>query len=77
MHEKAFAVYDTNKMKVNLLELFGEGDSTSVRFEVDSDTTSAWHWKVDYVAIFNVVEGRIRGVRECFDSARLIQVVFE
>jgi len=77
MLERAFAVYDTSTMKVNLLELFGEGENACVRFEVDSDTANGRHWKGDYVAIFNVVDGRIRGVREYFDSARLIPVVFE
>ena len=76
MLEKAFGVYDTDSMKVDLLELFGEGEHACVRFEVDSLTKKGRHWRGDYVAIFHVVDDRIQAVREYFDSQRLIPVVF-
>ena len=77
MLEKAFAVYDTETMKVDLLELFGEGEQACVRFEVDSRTAKGRHWKGDYVAVFHVVDDRIQSVREYFDTKRLIAVVFD
>ena len=77
MLQKAFALYDTETMKVELLELFGEGEQACVRFEVDSQTAKGRHWQGDYVAIFHVVGDRITGVREYFDTKRLIAVVFD
>ena len=77
MLEKAFGLYDTDTMKVELLELFGEGENACTRFEVDSQTVKGRHWHGDYVAIFKVVDGRIQSVREYFDTKRLIEVVFD
>ncbi len=77
MLEKAFGLYDTETMKIELLELFGEGDRACVRFELDSQTVKGRHWCGDYVAIFHVVDDKIQGVREYFDTKRLIPVVFE
>jgi ketosteroid isomerase-like protein len=77
MLKKAFALYEPETMKVELLELFGEGERACVRFELDSRTAKGRHWKGDYVAIFHVVDDRIQSVREYFDTKRLIAVVFD
>lgn len=77
MLEQAFALYDTETMKVELHEVFGEGEHACVHFGVDSRTVKGRHWKGDYLALFHVVDDRIRGVREYFDTHRLIPVVFE
>ena len=76
MLEKAFALYDNATMKVELLELFGEGENACTRFSVDSLTAKGRHWEGDYLALFKVVDGRITSVREYFDTKRLIEVVF-
>ena len=77
MLEKAFALYDTETMKVEILELFGEGEHACTRFQVDSKTAKGRQWKGDYLALFRVVDGRIQSVREHFDTKRLIEVVFD
>lgn len=76
MLEKAFGLYDLETMKVDLVEVFGEGDHACVRFEVDSRTVKGLHWKGDYVAVFEIRDDKIRSVREYFDTKRLIDVVF-
>ncbi|MBK7952258.1 MAG: nuclear transport factor 2 family protein [Deltaproteobacteria bacterium] len=77
MLERAFALYDPESMKVEVLELFGEGEHVCARFQVDSLTARGRHWKGDYLALFRIVDDRIRSVREYFDTKRLIPVVFE
>jgi len=76
MLEKAFALYDLETMRVDLLELFGEGNHACVRFEVDSKTVKGLDWKGDYVAVFEIRDDKIRSVREYFDTKRLVEVVF-
>jgi len=76
MLDRAFALYDPRSLKVEVLELFGEGEHACARFQVDSLTAKGRPWQGDYLALFRVVDGRIRSVREYFDTQRLIPVVF-
>ena len=77
MLERAFALYDPATLKVEIVELFGEGERACVRFQVDTLTAKGRPWQGDYLARFHVVGGRIRDVREYFDTARLIPIVFD
>jgi ketosteroid isomerase-like protein len=74
---RAFALYDPASLKVEVVELFGEGENACVRFQVDSVTAKGRPWRGDYLAHFHVVDGRIRAVREYFDTKKLFPVLFE
>ena len=73
---RAFALYDVPTMKLELPLLFGEGPHVCVLFHVDSWTTRGTHHVCDYLALFEVERGRIRSVREFFDTHRVREVVF-
>jgi ketosteroid isomerase-like protein len=76
MLRRAFALYDVPTMKLELPILFGEGPHVCVLFHVDSRTTRGTHHVCDYLALFEVERGRIRSVREFFDTQRVREVVF-
>jgi len=73
---RAFGLYDVPTMKLELPILFGEGPHVCVLFRVDSRTARGTHHQCDYLALFEVERGRIRSVREFFDTHRVREVVF-
>jgi len=76
MLDRAFGVYDRDTMQVDLLDVFGEGERACVRFGVESRTAKGKDWKGEYVALFQVRDGKILAVREYFDTKRVCEVVF-
>jgi len=73
---RAFALYDTSTMKLELPLLVAEGPHVCALFHVDSRTARGTHHVCDYLAVFEVERGKIRSVREFFDTQRVREVVF-
>ena len=73
---RAFALYDVSTMKLALPLLVAEGPHVCALFQVDSRTARGTHHVCDYLAVFEVERGKIRSVREFFDTQRVREVVF-
>ena len=73
---RAFALYDVATMKLELPLLVAEGAHVCALFQVDSRTARGTHHVCDYLAVFEIERGKIRSVREFFDTQRVREVVF-
>ena len=73
---RAFALYDVATMKLELPLLVAEGSHVCALFRVDARTARGTHHACDYLALFEVERGKIRSVREFFDTHRVREVVF-
>jgi ketosteroid isomerase-like protein len=73
---RAFALYDVPTMKLDLPLMIAEGGQVCVLFHVDARTARGTHHVCDYLALFEVERGKIRSVREFFDTQRVREVVF-
>jgi ketosteroid isomerase-like protein len=73
---RAFALYDVPTMKIELPLLIAEGPHVCVLFRLESRTTRGTQHASDYLALFEIERGRIRSVREFFDTQRVREVVF-
>ena len=76
MLAKAFALYDVPTMKLELPLLFAEGPHVCVLFRLAARTAKGAPHAADYLAYFRVEDGRIREVREFFDTHTVRKVVF-
>ena len=75
MLERAFGLYDASTMQIDLPLVLGNDHSACVRFVVDAKTAKGIQWHGDYVALFEVRNGKIQSVREYFDTERNNAVV--
>jgi ketosteroid isomerase-like protein len=76
MLSRAFALYDVPTMKLDLELLMAEGNLVCVLFHLESRTTRGTQHAADYLALFETERGRIRSVREFFDTHTVRKVVF-
>jgi hypothetical protein len=75
MLDRAFALYDASTMKIDLPLVLGDDRWACVRFVVEAKTAKGLQWDGDYVALFEVHDGKIQAVREYFDTERNNAVV--
>ena len=75
--EKAFGLYDTASMKLDIERLISDGSWVCALFTLESRTVKGRDWSGQYAIIFEVRDRKIRQVREFVDTARINEIVFE